>query len=670
MTQSIKAAFLSAETPYGTPVERRVHIDHLWIADCASGWQCGEPGMVDAILSVIGDGERRVCEFGAGDAGVTALMSSSLINRGWEAMLIEGDPAMFSALEAALSKYQHRDRLTILNRVVRHEGDDTIEAILSRNGWDMPDVLVVDIDGAEWYVVKSLGTLPRVLVVEHRDAEDPFNPPLASVPRIEECGTKFCQANRVLQANAPALDELLAGRMVCVAETQFNSIYVSVEDAERLRKPLLRLNVGAGACQIEGYVPVEIKAGTDARRLPYADGSVDEVYASHVLEHVPRRQVVPTLREWARVLKPNGIMRVAVPNLRLLSDRMNDMNEERVEAVIFGGQDDEHDQHYAGHTPESLRRAMNAAGIGYVVPFKAFAADCSRLDISLNLEGRKRAWSTKEKPKVAWVMTQGRLGFSQHTRCMIDVAHSLGFSVVPCDSTFWDRDIEASTKNALDSTQADYFMYTDYDGIFTAADALKMLDRINGDATIGAIVCQQMSRHDDMPLVFDEKIDYSGPMSDVTFGHFGLTFVRREVFEEMPRPWFWSIPGVNADGGIGQEYPNRSDADITFWRSMAECGFRVVQCNDVVIGHLVEAVKFPLDKGSGVQYQPIQHYWRNGRPTTANINQDIYREKKRRRAAMFRPLTNHPETVPIPASPMHAAMERPSGTIPDQHDQG
>jgi SAM-dependent methyltransferase len=50
-------------------------------------------------------------------------------------------------------------------------------------------------------------------------------------------------------------------------------------------------------------------------RLPFADGSADAVYHSHVLEHLERGQAAAFLAECRRVLKPGGVLRIAVPDL-------------------------------------------------------------------------------------------------------------------------------------------------------------------------------------------------------------------------------------------------------------------------------------------------------------------------------------------------------------------
>lgn len=49
--------------------------------------------------------------------------------------------------------------------------------------------------------------------------------------------------------------------------------------------------------------------------LPLADGTVDFILMSHLLEHLDRRQAASLLGECLRVLKEGGVIRVAVPDL-------------------------------------------------------------------------------------------------------------------------------------------------------------------------------------------------------------------------------------------------------------------------------------------------------------------------------------------------------------------
>jgi predicted SAM-dependent methyltransferase len=53
--------------------------------------------------------------------------------------------------------------------------------------------------------------------------------------------------------------------------------------------------------------------------LPFADLSIDAVYHAHLLEHLPRADALPFLRECLRVLRPGGILRVVVPDLEQIA---------------------------------------------------------------------------------------------------------------------------------------------------------------------------------------------------------------------------------------------------------------------------------------------------------------------------------------------------------------
>ncbi len=49
-------------------------------------------------------------------------------------------------------------------------------------------------------------------------------------------------------------------------------------------------------------------------RLPVEDGSVDAIYSSHFLEHIYLTEAEAILRECHRVLRPGGVLRLALPD--------------------------------------------------------------------------------------------------------------------------------------------------------------------------------------------------------------------------------------------------------------------------------------------------------------------------------------------------------------------
>lgn len=52
----------------------------------------------------------------------------------------------------------------------------------------------------------------------------------------------------------------------------------------------------------------------------FDDETVNLIYASHVFEYFDREEIVHILHEWKRVLKPDGILRLAVPNFKVFCE--------------------------------------------------------------------------------------------------------------------------------------------------------------------------------------------------------------------------------------------------------------------------------------------------------------------------------------------------------------
>jgi SAM-dependent methyltransferase len=61
--------------------------------------------------------------------------------------------------------------------------------------------------------------------------------------------------------------------------------------------------------------PANVRYGDIISGLPIPDGSVEGLYASHVLEHLSRHDLSIALRNSLRLLAPDGIFRLVVPDL-------------------------------------------------------------------------------------------------------------------------------------------------------------------------------------------------------------------------------------------------------------------------------------------------------------------------------------------------------------------
>lgn len=114
----------------------------------------------------------------------------------------------------------------------------------------------------------------------------------------------------------------------------------------------------------DGRHPVEIVA--DARKIPLPDEHCDHVYSQECLEHFPWKETRSVLAEWCRVVKRGGTIRVEVPDfLAACQQVLNADTEEMdfaIQQIIFGGQVNQFDFHFAGLTPRMLARLFSENG--------------------------------------------------------------------------------------------------------------------------------------------------------------------------------------------------------------------------------------------------------------------------------------------------------------------
>jgi predicted SAM-dependent methyltransferase len=92
-----------------------------------------------------------------------------------------------------------------------------------------------------------------------------------------------------------------------------------------IKKAEIKLELGSGNIKGEdGWTTVDID-GADInwdlkRGIPLPNDSVDKIYSSHLLEHIPYEQLIILLKLCRSVLKVNGEFSVCVPNFRLYVD--------------------------------------------------------------------------------------------------------------------------------------------------------------------------------------------------------------------------------------------------------------------------------------------------------------------------------------------------------------
>ena len=98
-----------------------------------------------------------------------------------------------------------------------------------------------------------------------------------------------------------------------------------------LKNSSIKLEVGSWKKYgTNGWTTVDLEDSDicwDLRRgIPLPSESVDKIYSSHLLEHIPYQQLILFLNECRRVLKAGGEFSVCVPNFRFYIDAYIDGN--------------------------------------------------------------------------------------------------------------------------------------------------------------------------------------------------------------------------------------------------------------------------------------------------------------------------------------------------------
>jgi hypothetical protein len=125
--------------------------------------QNGEDGILQEIFRRIGEGDKFSVEFGIGD-GTECCTRNLLVNRGWAGLLIEGS---WQCAGEALSLYRQFDKVGVRQSYITVEN---ILDIFRDNGVPQsPDLLVVDIDGNDYWILDRILSAyrPRVIVCEY-----------------------------------------------------------------------------------------------------------------------------------------------------------------------------------------------------------------------------------------------------------------------------------------------------------------------------------------------------------------------------------------------------------------------------------------------------------------------------------------------------------------------
>lgn len=135
----------------------------------------------------------------------------------------------------------------------------------------------------------------------------------------------------------------------------------------------MRVHVGCGPKILPGFKHADIKKYDhidyccDVFNLldHIQPNSVDEIYACHVVEHVSRHKISELLDVFYTLLKPNGILRVSVPDIEKVVDLYKSGAYPLYPTLygqFWGGQKDQYDYHTCGFDFKTLETLSMRAG--------------------------------------------------------------------------------------------------------------------------------------------------------------------------------------------------------------------------------------------------------------------------------------------------------------------
>jgi ubiquinone/menaquinone biosynthesis C-methylase UbiE len=132
----------------------------------------------------------------------------------------------------------------------------------------------------------------------------------------------------------------------------------------------MRLNLGGRDKPIPGFKTVDLYEGdgvdirADIGKLDgVKDMSVDEIYASHCLEHFSHTKTAEVLKNWRRVLKKGAKAHIAVPDFDAMVKLYQQFGmNEFIRNMLYGDQGYDLAYHYTVFTLASLASELINAG--------------------------------------------------------------------------------------------------------------------------------------------------------------------------------------------------------------------------------------------------------------------------------------------------------------------
>jgi len=177
----------------------------------------------------------------------------------------------------------------------------------------------------------------------------------------------------------------------------------------------LKIHIGSGEINIQGWVNIDARDFSHVHIVSkeisfneFTDGSIQEVYLCHILEHLSFLELESVLHLINLKLKVGGVIRVSVPDFDKVIDiyQMENNNLDSVKHVLMGGQDYEFNFHKSVFNNLFLTNMLTQHNFNNVLSWDAltdFGVDLKdwsngkiktsggNMPVSLNLKAEKSA---------------------------------------------------------------------------------------------------------------------------------------------------------------------------------------------------------------------------------------------------------------------------------------
>jgi hypothetical protein len=241
----------------------------------------------------------------------------------------------------------------------------------------------------------------------------------------------------------------------------------------------------------------------------------------------------------------------------------------------------------------------------------------SKKSAGIRMEIEDETTGNKEVLRVGAVTSTPRQGFTAHTRLLYSSLAPFQIPLKIGGGMWWEQSIQNCLEDMVPDN--DIIITIDYDTLFFPEDLKNLLLLAVKYPDVDVIVPWQLKRGNHNASLFGMRNDngeavsvlhpslFHTDLNRIDVGHFGLTLFRTRVFENLPMPWFLSIPNPQ-----GQWREGKTNADIYFWKLLKDHGKKVYVANSVSLGHLDEMV-LSLDKNFQIRKQTVQDYmFKNG----------------------------------------------------------